>query len=177
MDALSTELILGVSDPGPPLWPIVLPALLTLGGVALGRFWDLFGEKGRWKRDQMSKAYAEFSGCADAFFVEVSVDDDHTDWQRAQNAYVGLTQAGAMVDIYGSTTVIHAAHRLWNWAMIIMNDWAGYEAMSEEAWAPRAEAFRSLLLEFTNGVRADIGDGKQVTVTDDGVAEVTAASG
>jgi hypothetical protein len=159
-------LALAKADSGPALGPIIIPAVATLAGVALGRFWDVFGEKKRWRRDQCSKAYAEFSACADAFFVEVGVDDDHVDWGRAQTAYVGQSQAGAMVDVFGTTAVADAAHLVWNWAAYIMNDWDSYMAMDDNAWLEPAARFRVLLLAFTNAVREHLGDKKRIAITE-----------
>lgn len=144
--------------PGPALWPIVIPGVTALGGVALGRWLDVAGEGKRWKRDQRTKAYASFTAAAEVVMVELSQDEHETMQLRCLDAFARLSQAAAEVDVFGELETMRAAHDLWNFVNDLMDDWKELLAKSDATWNEDTAAYRVLLDQFTEAVRASLGE-------------------
>src|SRR6188508_1311256 len=100
--------------PGPALWPIAIPGLTALGGVAVGKWLDVAGERRRWLRDQSMKAYADFTASAESLVVHLSQDYYDGMQLKFRDAFARVGEAAAQVDVFGDDDAVLAARDIWN---------------------------------------------------------------
>ena len=144
---------------------LLIPPTSVAVGLLIGRYTEILGERKRWQRDQVARAFAEFTGAADALLAEVSVEPTRMSFERVHDSFVRMTQAGSLVDTFGSPDAARSAQKLWNIANEWLDDWDGLVALTGAAWDKQSAAYRNQLLEVTNAGRQQRGDTGRIVLS------------
>jgi len=134
---------------------LIVPAGAALGGVALGKLWDIFADSVRWKRQQRADAYSRFIAAAETTYLEMAQVPEDFDKAALHTCILEMTRASAAIDVFGDGDVARCAHRLWNFAAIDLADDLLVE-MDLETWGTQSEAYRSLVESFRDAARHDL---------------------
>lgn len=139
----------------PSIAQLVVPAAAALGGVALGKAWDIVADTVRWKRQQRADAYSRFMAAAEAAYVEMAQVSEDFKKAALHDCIQEMTRASAAIDVFGDGDVARSAHTVWNFAVFDLADDA-LVAMNLETWGRKSDEYRKLIGQFRDAARKDL---------------------
>lgn len=96
----------------------IIAAMTALIGLAIGRYWDGYTERGRWHRDQRVRIYEQFIGAyyasREAYralaLLEPETEESHEAFHHALDLAVDFNRSVVAVWFHGTAAVAAAAH-------------------------------------------------------------------
>ena len=148
------------SGSGQAAWPIVLSAfggaLVAIVGIIVGKFLDTISESRQWRRNKSAQACADFIAAAEQTFAEIG--RGRPDKIVCFRAFSSMTQAGAIVDVFGEAKVARLSRNVWNrFSQWLVDDrWDALENIDDKEWKTQSEACRRQVDSLINEVRATL---------------------
>jgi hypothetical protein len=139
--------------PGPALLPIFVPSGGIFLGLVVGKVLDGHYDRKRTSATRRADAYADFIAAAESMHSELSQRKKDYSSDRVRDADQRLTEASAIVDMFGDPDVVRCAHRVWN---LLSVDVADTRHVSEAKWGPISNQIRDMVNEFRDKARCDI---------------------